>query len=69
MFLVTKVAAEMQEQWQETYSIYTYEESNDNGRRLLQFAKFNNLLITNTSHSCKPSRFWAWHSPNKLDNN
>ena len=33
------------------------------GLRLLEFATFNNLVLTNTLGLHKPSRRWTWHSP------
>ena len=38
--------------------------SNERGLRLLKFATFNDLVLTNTFGHHKPSRRWTWHSPN-----
>ena len=48
-------------------------ETNERGLRLLEFATFNNLILTNTLGPYKPSRRWTWHSPdgkhyNQFDN-
>ena len=42
---------------------------NDRGDHLLQFAKLNNLYVTNTKFKHKPSRKWTWESPNGKDKN
>ena len=42
----------------------TNEETNERGSRLLEFASSNDLFITNTFGSHKPSRRWTWHHPN-----
>ena len=38
-------------------------ETNDRGLRLLEFATFNNLVLTNILGPHKPSGRWTWHSP------
>ena len=37
--------------------------------RLLEFATFNNLVLTNTLGPHKPSRRWTWHSPDEKHHN
>ena len=39
------------------------------GLRLLEFATFNNLVLTNTLGPHKPSRRWTWHSPDGKHHN
>ena len=38
-------------------------ETNDRGLKLVDFATYNNLVLTNTPGSHKPSRRWTWHCP------
>ncbi|KAJ8388235.1 hypothetical protein AAFF_G00136060 [Aldrovandia affinis] len=38
--------------------------TNDRGLRLLEFARYNNLMLANTLGLHKASRRWTWHSPN-----
>ena len=49
--------------WEEVVGKFGLRERNDRGDRLLQFAKLNNLYITNTKFKHKPSRKWTWESP------
>ena len=44
-------------------------ETNERGLRLLEFATFNNLVLTNTLGPHKPSRRWTWHSPDGKHHN
>ena len=39
------------------------------GLRRLEFATFNNLVLTNTLGPHKPSRRWTWHSPDGKHHN
>ena len=39
------------------------------GRRLLEFATFNNLVLLNTLDPQTPSRRWKWHSLNEKHHN
>ena len=41
---------------------YCNVKTNERGLRLLDFATFNNLVLTNTLGPHKPSRRWTWHS-------
>ena len=48
-------------------------ETNERGLGLLEFATFNNLVLTNILGPHKPSSRWTWHSPdgkhdNQIDN-
>ena len=43
--------------------------TNEKGLRLLEFATFNSLLLTNTLNPHKPSRRWTWHSPDEKHHN
>ena len=36
---------------------------------ILEFATFNNLVLTNTLGPHKPPRRWTWHSPDGKHNN
>ena len=44
-------------------------ETNDRGLKLLDFATYNNLVLTNTLGNHKPSRRWTWHSPDGTHHN
>ena len=48
---------------------YCNVESNERGLRLLEYATFNNLVLTNTFGSYKLSRRWTWHSPDGKHHN
>ena len=43
--------------------------TNDRGLMLLEFAKFNDLVLTNTLHPEKPSWKATWHSPDGKTHN
>ena len=45
------------------YSFPGTSTDHERGLRLLEFATFNNLVLTNTLGPHKPSRRWTWHSP------
>ena len=53
----------------EVYKTYCSVEANERGLRLLEFATFNNLVLTNTLGLHKPSRRWTWHSPDGKHHN
>ena len=59
-----KVGEDAHADWQDVCGPYCNKESNDRGLRLLEFAAYNKLIITNTLGSHKASRRWTWHSPN-----
>ena len=44
-------------------------ETNERGLRLLEFANFNNIVLTNTLGPHKPSIMWIWHSPDRKHHN
>ena len=44
-------------------------ETNERGLRLLEFATFNNLVLTNTLGPHKPSRRWTCHGPDRKHHN
>ena len=58
-----KVGKDAQADWGEVCGSYCNVETNGRGLRLLEFATFNNLVLTNTLGPHKPSRRWTWHSP------
>ena len=43
--------------------------TNEIGLRLLEFATFNNVVLTNTLGPHKPPRRWTWHSPDRKHHN
>ena len=45
------------------------DDTNERGLRPLEFATFNDLVLTNTSGLHKASRRWTWHSPNGQHHN
>ena len=58
-----KVGEDAQVDWGGVGVPYCNVETNERGLRLLEFATFNNLVLTNTIGPRKPSRRWTWHSP------
>ena len=58
-----KVGKDAQADWGEVCGPYCNVETNERGLRLLEFATFNNLVLTHTLGPHKPSRSWTWHSP------
>ena len=46
----------------EVCGTYCNVETNERGLRLLMFATFNSIVLTNTLGPHKPSRRWIWHS-------
>lgn len=60
----------LQEQQEEmTVGKHGLGERNERGTRLVQFAKANNLTITNTLFKKKENRKWTWRSPNGITKN
>ena len=43
---------------------FSNDDTNKRGLQLLEFAKFNDLVLANTFGHHKASRRWTWHSPN-----
>ena len=64
-----KVGKDAQADWGEVCGPYCNVETNERGLRLLEFATFNNLVLTNTLGPHKPSRRWTWHSPDGKHHN
>ena len=64
-----KVGKDAQADWREVCGPYCNVETNERGLRLLEFATFNNLVLTNTLGPRKPSRRWTWHSPDGKHHN
>ena len=60
-----KVGKDAQADWRKVCGPYYNVETNERGLRLLEFATFNNLVLTNTLGPHKPSRRWTWHSPDR----
>ena len=58
-----KVGKDAQADWGEVCGPYCNVETNERGLRLLEFATFNNLVLTNTLGPHKPSRRWTWRGP------
>ena len=59
-----KIGKDAQKDWKGICGSYCNTETNERGLRLLEFAIFDNLSVTNTFHLHKRSRRWTWHSPN-----
>ena len=64
-----KVRKGAQADWGEVCGPYCNVETNERGLRLLEFATFNNLVLTNTLGHHKPPRRWTWHSPDEKHHN
>ena len=61
-----KVGKDTQANLGEVCGPYCNVETNGRGLRLLEFATFHNLVLTNTLGPHKPSRRWTWHSPDGI---
>ncbi|KAJ8403273.1 hypothetical protein AAFF_G00354900 [Aldrovandia affinis] len=59
-----KVGEDAYPNWKDTCGPYSNIKTNDRGLRLLEFARYNNLMLANTLGLHKASRRWTWHSPN-----
>ncbi|XP_012941069.1 craniofacial development protein 2-like [Aplysia californica] len=59
----SKVGNDAYKNWKGTCGQYCNSESNEKGLRLLEFASYNNLVLTDTFGQYKASRRWTWHSP------
>ena len=57
-----KVEKDVQADWGEVCGPYCNVEANERGLRLLRFATFNNLVLTNILGPHKPFRRWTWHN-------
>ena len=58
-----------QADWGEVCGPYCNVETNERGLRLLEFATFNNIILTNTLGPHKKSRKLTWHSPDGENHN
>ena len=59
-----KVAQDTYHNWRDTQGPHCNNMNNDRGLRLLEFARYNNLILANTLGQHKKCRRWTWHSPN-----
>ena len=50
--------------WQDICGPFCNVDTSERGRKLLEFATFNDLVLANTFGHHKASRRWTWHSPN-----
>ena len=64
-----KVGKDAQTDRREVCGPYCNVETNERGLRLVEFATFNNLVLTNTLGPHKPSRRWTWHNPDGKHHN
>jgi len=64
-----KVGPDAHDNWASMAGKYGRGETNERGLRLLEFARYNKLVLANTLHPHKPSRRVMWLSPNVLDHN
>ncbi|MEW8548423.1 MAG: endonuclease/exonuclease/phosphatase family protein [Candidatus Thiodiazotropha sp.] len=64
-----KVGKDVQADWGNVCGPYYNAEKNERGFRLLEFATFDNLVLTNTLGHHKPSRKWTWHNPGMKHHN
>ena len=60
----TKVGKDACKIWKNTCGLYSNNETNERGFRLLEFASLNDLKLANTFSPHKTSRRWTWYSPN-----
>ena len=59
-----KVGEDAQKDWKDICGGSCNSITNDRGLRLLEFARYNNMVLANTLGKHKPSRRWTWHAPN-----
>ena len=59
-----KIGEDAYNNWKGMCGKYCNTKSNERGLRLLEFAKYNNLVVANTLGTHKTSRISTWHSPN-----
>ena len=64
-----KVGVDAYPTWKGTAGKCGFGITNDRGLALLEFAKFNDLVLANTLHPQKPSRKTTWHSPDGKTHN
>lgn len=64
-----KIGPDAYEDWRGTVGKYGYGCTNERGLRLMEFAKLNRLLVSNTLHPHKASRRATWHSPDGRTHN
>ena len=64
-----KIGKDSQADWGDVFGPCCNVKTNERGLRFLEFAAFNNLVLTNTLGSHKPSRRCTWHSPDGKHNN
>ena len=64
-----KNGIDAQADWGEVCGPYCNVETNERGLRLLEFATFNNLVLTNALGPHKPSRRRTWYSPDGKHHN
>ena len=59
-----KVGQDAYHNWGDTHGPHCNNKTNDRGLRLLEFARYNNLILANTLGPHKNSRRYTWRSPN-----
>ena len=64
-----KVGLDTHNDWSTVYGKACNKTTNDRGLRLLEFVKYNNLVLANTLGKHKESRIRTWHSPNGIHHN
>ena len=64
-----KIGEEACKDWKGTCGHHCNTKSNDRGRRLLEFASYNDLVVANTFGPHKTSRKITWHSPDGKTHN
>ena len=64
-----KIGTDAYADWAGTVGKFGCGETNERGYRLLEYARLNNLIATNTLYPHKPSRRTTWHSPDGVNHN
>ena len=64
-----KIGTDAYQDWAGTVGKFGLEETNERGLRLLEFAKYYDMILANTLHHYKYSRRITWHAPNGEDKN
>ncbi|CAF2239431.1 unnamed protein product [Rotaria magnacalcarata] len=55
--------------WKSVMGKYGYEDRNERGERLLEFATVHDFYVCNTKFQHKPNRQWTWASPDGIHKN
>ena len=64
-----KIGKDSYHDWTKEQGIYCNESTNDRGLRLLEFARYNSMVIANTLGKHKEKQIMTWSHPNNINQN